>query len=238
MKKALIIGASSGIGRALAHRLAKEQYELGLMARREEKLKELQAELQVPSHTAFVDVKNAEEALVKVEALITQMGGVDLIILNSGTGFHNPNLDWNSDKETLETNVLGFCALAGFAFKYFSQRGQGHLVGISSIAALRGGDYAPAYNASKAFDSNYLEGLRKKAFKEGRDIVVTDIQPGFVDTDLIKGSQAFWVASADEAAEQICDAIRKRKTHAYITRRWRVIGWLMKLAPDWLYLRS
>ena len=126
---------------------------------------------------------------------------------------------------------------AGVAFKHFSQQGQGHLVGISSIAALRGGSKAPAYNASKAFMSNYLEGLRKKAFEDNVAITVTDIQPGFVDTAMAQHKDKFWVASPKQAAEQIYTAIRNRKKQAYITHRWRLVGWLLKVLPNWLYQR-
>lgn len=131
----------------------------------------------------------------------------------------------------------GFCALAVIAFNYFSAQGHGHLVGVSSIGALRGNDIAPAYNASKAFMSNYLEGLRKKAFKGGIPIIVTDIKPGFVDTKMAKGGNKFWVASPAQAAEQIYSVIQRKKTHAYIIRRWCLIGWLLKFMPNWLYDR-
>jgi short-subunit dehydrogenase len=144
-------------------------------------------------------------------------------------------LDWLKEQHTLDVNVYGFCALAGLAYNYFAEQGHGHLVGISSIGALRGNPVAPAYNASKAFMSNYLEGLRKKAFKDKIQITITDIKPGFVDTDMAKGEGKFWVASPRSAAEQIFAAIRNKKAHAYITRRWCLIGWLLKLMPNWLY---
>jgi short-subunit dehydrogenase len=114
-------------------------------------------------------------------------------------------------------------------------RGAGHLVGISSIAALRGNRYAPAYNASKAFVSNYLEGVRHRFNKMKLPIAVTDAQPGFVDTPMAKAPRRFWVASPQTAARQIVAAIRTRKHHVYITRRWRLVAWLMRIVPDVLY---
>jgi short-subunit dehydrogenase len=121
--------------------------------------------------------------------------------------------------------------------KLFLAQGYGHLAGISSIAALRGSWEAPAYNASKAFASNYLEGMHAKAVKSGKPIYVTDIQPGFVDTAMAQGEGLFWIASPQKAANQILEAIRKRKRHAYITRRWRLIGWILKLLPDFIYTK-
>jgi len=93
------------------------------------------------------------------------MGGVDLVVISAGTGHLNDGLDWDLENEAIKTNVTGFAVMANVAMKHFVKRGSGHLVGISSIAALRGGRQAPAYNASKAFESNYLEGLRQKVRK-------------------------------------------------------------------------
>jgi short-subunit dehydrogenase len=237
MKKAIIVGASSGIGKELAITLAKHDYEVGLMARRVELLNALQREIPTKSHVGYLDITQTSDAIEKIEEMIQKMEGMDLMVINSGIGFLNPELDWFKEQQTIAVNVSGFCALAGLAYKFFAKQGHGHLVGISSIAALRGNFVAPAYNASKSFISNYLEGLRKKAFKAGIPITVTDIKPGFVDTDMAKGVDKFWVATPQKAAEQIYSAIEKQKKHAYITRRWRLIGWLLKLMPNWFYQR-
>lgn len=237
MKKAIIIGASSGIGKELAITLANNGYEVGLMARRIELLKALKNEIQTKTHVGHIDLSKVPEAIEKIKTMIQTMQGVDLIVINSGTGFLNPELDWSKEQQTLDVNVYGFCALAGEIYKFFAKQKKGHIVGISSIGALRGNPIAPAYNASKAFMSNYLEGLRKKAFQEKLPIIVTDIKPGFVDTDMAKGEGKFWVATPKTAAEQIYSAINKQKQHAYITHRWRLIGLVLKLMPNWLYQR-
>lgn len=237
MKKAVIIGASSGIGRELALALAKQNYEVGLMARRVDLLNSLQQEIVTNTHVMQLDVSNCSHAIDAVQAMIKTMNGLDLIIINAGVGFINPDLDWGKEKETIEVNVSGFCAIAGLAFKHFSQQGSGHIVGISSIGALRGNGYAPAYNASKAFMSNYLEGLRIKAFKDNLNITITDIKPGFVDTDMAKGDKKFWVAPPRIAAEQILIAINAKSKETYVTRRWKLIGLLLKILPEWLYAR-
>lgn len=237
MKKVIIIGASSGIGRQLAITLAKNGYEIGLMARRVEMLEALQKEISTITHVGHLDISQVDEATEKVASMIEKMRGTDLIIINAGTGFLNHELEWLKEKKTLEVNVYGFCAMACVAYRYFAKQGYGQLVGISSIGALRGNAVAPAYNASKAFMSNYLEGLRKKAFQEKLPLIITDIKPGFVDTDMAKGEGKFWVASAKEAAEEITSVILRKKKHAYITKRWRLIGWLLKLIPESLYRR-
>lgn len=237
MKRAIIIGASSGIGKDLAIILAEHGYEVGLMARRVEKLEVLQKEIPTKTYIGHIDIAYPAEAIEKVQEMISKIGGLDLIVLNASIGFLNPELDLAKEIETINVNVQGFSVLAGLSYKYFSNQGHGHIVGISSIGSLRGNHHAPAYNASKAFMSNYLEGLRKKAFIGKIPMTVTDIKPGFVDTDMAKGEGKFWVASSKKAAEQIFSAIKSKKKHAYITYRWSLIGWLLKLMPDWLYFK-
>lgn len=237
MRKAIVVGASSGIGKELSIVLAKGGYEVGLMARRTKLLDALQKTIPTKTHVGHIDLSNVPEAIEKLRNMIQTMQGADLIVINSGTGFLNPELGWLKEQQTLDVNVYGFCAIAGEVYKLFAKQGQGHIVGISSIGALRGNPIAPAYNASKAFMSNYLEGLRKKAFQEKLPIVVTDIKPGFVDTDMAKGEGKFWVATPEQAAEQIFFSIRKQKQHAYITHRWKWIGWMLQCMPNWLYHR-
>lgn len=234
-KKAIVVGASSGIGFELAKTLSRQGYVLGLVARRTELLEKLQAEISTTSYVAKLDVSQASEVFKVLQSLLEQMGSVDLVIINSGVGYINHSLDWEKEFNTIEVNVTGFAAVANFAMKYFVEKKRGHIVGISSIAAIRGGGAAPAYNASKAFVSNYLEGLRQKASKLSLPITVTDIQPGFVKTAMAQGEGLFWVASPEKAADQIYLAIDSKKSHAYITRRWRLIAWLLKGIPGFLY---
>jgi len=232
-KKAIIIGATSGIGCELARVLSRDGYTIGITGRRRPLLEELKLEL---GDNVFIQVLDVTQATASNDLadLIQLMAGVDLVIISAGTGFVDPQLPWQKERETIETNVLGFAAVANTAWHYFSKIGTGHLVGISSVAAIRGGD-APAYNASKAFVSNYLQGLRCIAAKSGRSITVTEIQPGFVDTAMAQGEGLFWVSSPKKAATQIYTAIKNRKKHAYVTRRWRLIGWALKLLPEAAY---
>ncbi len=233
MKKAIIIGATSGIGKELAKLLSIEGYSLGISGRRLHLLEELKTELSTHTYIQDMDVSDSN-SIKGLQNLIAAMNGVDLIIISAGTGSVDPDLPWDKEKETIGTNVLGFAAMANVAYHHFNQKGSGHLVGISSIAAIRGGD-APAYSASKAFVSNYLQSLRYVISKSKASITVTDIQPGFVDTAMAKAPNLFWVASPQKAAIQIYETIKKKKKHAYITKRWRLIAWALKLMPDFIY---
>lgn len=232
MKKAIIVGATSGIGKELAVVLASQGYTLGLAGRRSECLEELKQSLSTKIFVCRIDVTETTEAMELLSQLVNDMQGVELVVISAGTGFENPCLEWSHEKATIDTNVSGFAAMANVAFRHFEQVGAGHLVGISSIAALRGGRVAPAYNASKAFVSNYLEGLRHRAMHARLPIAVTDIQPGFVDTAMAKGDGLFWVASPQVAARQIYRAIQRKAKHAYVTKRWRLFAWLFRILPD------
>lgn len=232
MKRAIIIGATSGIGRELAKRLAREGYALGLVGRRTELLDSLRAELPGTTvHTLTLDVAQDAEAMAALRELIARMEGLDLCVISAGVGFLNTDLDWDKEADTIAINVQGFAAMANVALKHFILHRKGHLVGISSVAALRGSGAAPAYNASKAFVSNYLDGLRQKVRRLKLPIAVTDVRPGFVATAMAQGSGLFWVATPEKAAKQIAEAIRLRKNRAYITRRWALIAALLKLMP-------
>ncbi len=234
MKNAIIIGASSGIGRALAEILASNGYNVGLASRRADLLREVADEIHTTSFVKVIDVSKPAEAMQSLRELIAEMKDVELFVISAGTGFINPKLDWDKENETIAVNVAGFTAMANVAVAHLADRGSGGLVGISSIAALRGNPDAPAYDASKAFMSNYLEGLRFRFTKLRLPVVVTDVQPGFVDTAMAKADRMFWVASPEKAAQQIFAAIRRRRKHVYVTRRWRLVAWLMKAMPDWL----
>ncbi|MDP2865410.1 MAG: SDR family NAD(P)-dependent oxidoreductase [Elusimicrobiota bacterium] len=237
MKKAIIIGATSGIGKELAKVLSENNYAVGIVGRRAELFTEFQKRNPSIIYLKRINVSQTTEAMNLLKELIKEMGGMDLIVISSGVGFINPELNWEAEKETIDVNISGFAAMANVAMRHFYKQGFGHLVGISSIAAIRGSGDSPAYNASKAFVSNYLEGLRQKVSKMGIPVTITDLRPGFVDTAMAKGEGLFWIASPQKAAKQIFKAMESKKKHAYITKRWRVIAWLLKIMPGWLYKR-
>ena len=237
MKKAIIIGASSGIGRAIACLLAIDGYHIGITGRRIELLEALKRDNPGAFTTAMIDVNDLDSITGKLNALVHEIGGLDLLIISSGTGDLNEELAFDIEKRTIETNVTGFTCIADWGFNFFQRQQAGHLVGISSIGGLRGSGAAPAYNASKAFQINYLEGLRQRAHKNGSGITITDVRPGFVDTAMAKGEGQFWVASVEKASRQIHRAIQQKRPVVYITRRWRLIAILLKWIPAGLYKR-
>jgi len=237
MKKAIVIGASSGIGLQLARVLSKDGYAVGLTGRRLELLNNLKKELPAQTFISQMDINNTSEAMDKLNGLIGEMGGVDLIVVSAGIGHINHELDWTKEQETITTNVLGVTAIINAAMQVFLTKKSGHLAVISSVAALWGSGECPAYNASKAFVSNYLEGIRCKVKKLKMDITVTDIKPGLVDTAMAKGEGLFWVMPLEKAADQIYTALRHKKDEVIVTKRWRIIAFLLKIMPKFLYYK-
>lgn len=234
-KKAIIVGATSGIGRELAKLLSNNNYIVGITGRRTILLEEIKSENPTSYFIKTLDITDTEQTEQRLNELKKEIGGLDLLILSSGIGDLNDNLDFEIEKRTIETNVLGFTLITNWAFNYFEEQKSGHLVAISSVGGLRGSRQAPAYNATKSFQMNYLEGLRQKAKKLNTNISVTDIRPGFVDTDMAKGEGLFWVSKVDKAAQQIFDAINRKKRVAYVTKRWRIIASILKNLPRPIY---
>ena len=233
-KKAIIIGSSSGIGRALAKKLSAEGYIIGLTGRSLERLQVLQKELPGESLAREIDVRNTREAIHGIRNLIMALHDLDLMIINAGVLSQNEKLQWNLEEEMIKVNALGFAAMANVASDYFAQKGAGCIVGISSVAAHRGSGRSPAYNASKAFISNYMEGLRQKFSSTA--VKVVDIRPGFVDTDMVRGRKGlFGIISPERAAADIFRAIQNGKGIAYVPSWWKIVMWFFKRIPEPLH---
>lgn len=234
MRKVIIIGATSGIGKELALRYLKAGDMVGITGRRKHLLDELQQHYPQQVFTEAFDV-TGNKNIAHLENLIGQLQGMDLFIYNSGYGEASRELNWAVDEKTVLINVNGFAETTNYAFNFFVKQGHGQIVGISSIASYRGNSWAPAYSASKAFMSNYLEGIRVKAERMKKAIIVTDIQPGYIKTDMLLGSKLFWVATLEKASKQIFAAIELKKQRVQVTKRWTLIAWLLKRVPYWLY---
>ena len=232
---AIVVGASSGIGEALAQELAAEGYEVGLTARRTERLVEIGAVLPTNAYVATMDVTDVTDAREGFDELVDAMPSVDLVVISAGVGHLNRDLEWEPERETVDVNVRGFTALATAAMAHFDDRGAGHLVGLSSVAAVFGNGSAPAYNASKAVVSTYLEGLRYRQAGRESDVTITTVEPGFVDTEMAMGE--FWMCSPETAARQIRRAIDRERDHVYVTRRWRLVAWVLNALPERLMQR-
>jgi short-subunit dehydrogenase len=237
MKKAIVIGASSGIGRELALLLAAEGYSVGITGRRLELLTELSGKNQEVFIPQQMDITCLENTVSQLNELVSKLGGLDLLVLSSGTGDINEMLNFEVEKCTIDTNVTGFTNIVDWAYQFFKNQNSGHLVAITSIAGLRGNGSAPAYNATKAFQINYLEGLSQKVHKQKLSINITDIRPGFVDTDMAKGEGKFWVSTIEKASRQIVKAIHRKKKVVYITKRWGIIAFIFRVLPRFIYDR-
>lgn len=236
-KTIIIIGATSGIGKALFENYAKNGNRLGIVGRRKNLLDELRCQHPSNTYTATADITKQDEIEQAVQSLHKELGSIDLAIVCSGTGEINPSLDYDVECPTLDTNVTGWTFVVDMLYHIFEQQGHGHLVAITSAGGLRGEPMAPAYSASKAYQINYMEALQKKAFKSGGHIKVTDIRPGLVDTAMAKGEGLFWVMPVEKVANQIIAAIRKKKSKAYITKRWHVLAIINKSLPFMFYKR-
>jgi short-subunit dehydrogenase len=233
--KVIIIGGTSGIGLALAKEFAAQGHAVAITGRRENLLEQAGRDSGGKIRGFRMDVTDIADAQPRLLAVIREMGGADIIVLNAGWGDINTKLDWSVEEKTIQTNVLAFAALAVTAYKYFADKGAGTLAGISSVAAVRGSGRAPAYGASKIFVSNYLESLRHHAAFLKLPVKIVEIRPGFVRTGMMKAKNAFWVAEPPQAAKQIYRAILRGEKCAYVTARWRLVAWLIRLLPDFIY---
>lgn len=231
---AIVVGASSGIGKALAEKLAEQGYRVSICARRIRLLEEIQQKQKNIYRCYEMDLTDVERSRDIFLKMLKDLGDVDIVVLNAGVNYRNPSLDTQIEQEILRVNVEGFMVLACEAMNYFRKNGKGHLVGVSSILGLKGSPACPAYAASKSYISNYMQALRGLVL--GLPIYVTDIRPGFVSTAMIgHKKESFLIATPEKAAGQIYQALLKRKKVAYITGRWNLIAFLYGLMPEFLF---
>lgn len=234
--RVIIVGATSGIGRKMVEMYAQKDYKVGITGRRKQLLDEIQKSYPNNIETECFDV-TGNGNITHLEALITKIGGINILVYSSGVGEPSKELSWEIDKRTVDTNVNGFIEIANWAFNYFIKQDNGQMVVISSVAANRGNSWAPAYSASKTFQSNYFEALAIKAYRMKRNISTTCIEPGFINTAMAKGNKRFWLVPTEKAVKQMINAIDKKKRKVYISRRWWIVAKLMKLMPFWIYKR-
>ena len=231
----IIIGATSGIGKTLFEKYAADGNRIGIVGRRTHLLDELRQEHPDMTVTATADITKQDETERAIDALHSELKHIDLAIVCSGTGDINASLDYDMERPTIDTNITGWTYVIDTLYNIFVQQGHGHLVAITSAGGLRGEPMAPAYSASKAYQINYMEALRKKAYKGGNNIHVTDIRPGLVNTAMAKGEGLFWVMPVEKVAHQIVAAIRKQKSKAYVTKRWHILAIINKNLPFSIY---
>lgn len=234
----LITGASSGIGKALAFEMAGRGYALGLAARREDELKQIQEQIlaKYPSakiavrHLDVTDYETIPEVLSYFSNLMKQ---IDIVMVNAGIGLGEKvgHGKFDQARKTIETNMIGAMATVDAAVAYFLRQGKGHVVGVSSVAAFRGMPGNASYCASKAGLAVYLEALRAEVLK--KHIRVTVLYPGYIDTPLnnMIPNRPFLI-SVEKGAAIIADLIEKKKKSSTVpVFPWNIIGRLLKILP-------
>ena len=236
MKKAIIIGATSGIGQEVAKCLLLEGWKIGVAGRRQSSLENLQRAAPDQIQIQALDVTQ-EDASEKLNLLIDKLGGMDLFLLSSGIGFQNMDLNMEVELNTAHTNVAGFIRMVDTAFTYFKKNGGGHLAVISSIAGTKGLGVAPAYSATKRFQNTYIDALAQLARMEKLPIAFTDIRPGFVKTALLKNDNYPLLMRPERVAQRIVRALTRKKRTVIIDWRYVTLVFFWKLIPDYIWER-
>lgn len=231
----LIIGATSGIGKELLSQYVKQEHKVIACGRRENILNEFQ-KLNAALKGVSLDICDLDSTIQTISGLFAQTR-IDIAIVTAGIGDLNPTLDNTIELNTLQTNVVAWTNCVDLLYNAFQKQGFGHLVLITSVGGLRGEPVAPAYSASKAYQMNYAEALKKKAFKNLQSLTITEIRPGLVDTAMAKGDGLFWVMPTSIIVKQILRAINKKQATCIVTKRWRIVHFIMRLLPWGLYKR-
>lgn len=239
MKKAIIVGGSSGIGEQVALLLLQEGYNIGLAARRLERLKEIQNKYGT-ERVKIIDLDvQKQDASNRLNDLINDLGGMDLYFHASGIGCQNIDLVSEIEIETSKTNCEGFIRLVTFAFNWFYQNKiKGHIAVISSIAGTKGLGVAPAYSATKAMQNTYIQSLCQLSKIKKADITFTDIRPGFVATELLNKNKHYpMLMKKEKVAKLIIKALKRKKRIAIIDWKFHLLVILWKLIPSCIWER-
>jgi len=240
---ALVIGASSGIGEALARRLAADGSRVALVARREAELQRAMDEINAAAGedravAVAHDVCMTGDVPELFQEIARVLGGLDLVIYAAGVmaSVGEDEYDTGKDRQMIDVNLMGAVAWLNPAVDRFARLGRGTIVGIGSVAGDRGRAGNPVYCTSKAAFHAYLEALRNRVARFG--VRVVTIKPGFVDTVMTRGKEGlFWVISADRAAEIILAKARRGTVTAYVPARWRLVMTIIRSIPSFVFSR-
>ena len=240
----LITGASSGIGKALAFELAKKGYSLALASRRSDILSQVRDDIisaHNPPAVAIrpLDVTDYDDVFKAVNEMAHELGGLDIVFANAGIGLGERvgRGDFKKMRRTIEVNLIGAIATVDAAAAYFLDRGRGHIVGTSSVAAFRGFPKNSVYSASKAGFAVYLEAVRLELYKKNIDVTV--LYPGYIDTPMnnMLKSRPFLI-SPEKGAAIIARLIEKKVKSTTVPRYpWNIVGRLMKILPTGVVAR-
>lgn len=238
MKRAIIIGATSGIGQEVAKLLIAEGWNIGIAGRREAELQKFKAQFPDKVEYEVIDIC-LPEATAQLDKLISKMGGMDLYFHSSGYGSQNLTLEEEIEIKTAMTNAIGFTRMIGAAYRHFRDRnnGKGHIAAISSVAGTKGLGAAPSYSATKRMQSTYIQALAQQSRINGEGIRFTDIRPGFVATDFLGGDNYPLLMRKETVAKEILKAIQKKKRKTVIDGRYKIIVLFWRMIPDWIWER-
>ena len=235
-KSVLITGATRGLGAGMARHFAERGYRLALTARKLADLERLQDELAPLSPSICIrelDVLDYDRIPQTLRECAEELGGLDIVVANAGIAqaAATGTGEFESMKTTLAINLTGAIATCEAAPALFREQGRGHLVGITSVAALRGMRRQAAYSASKAGLSTYLESARCETLHE--PITVTELAPGYIDTDLNRSipSRPFLV-SGDKGTAYMVDLIEHGSRFSYVPPwPWTLVAQVLKILP-------
>lgn len=238
MKRIVIMGATSGIGRVVAETFARAGWQVGAAGRNENALKELKAAYPEAVHYARIDV-TADDAAHHLRSLIDRLGGMDIYFHASGIFIEDETLKPESEIATLQTNVVGFARMVSAAFRYFRDHAvEGQIAAITSIAGTKGIGRMADYSSSKKFQQTYLTALDQLARNKGYKIAITDIRPGWTQTPLVRSDRRYpMIMDVDDVARQTIHAILQRRRMKIVDWRWNIVTRLWSLLPDRLWER-
>jgi short-subunit dehydrogenase len=236
MKRIIIYGASSGIGKALACMYAEQGDKVAVAARRIDNLKEMQR--QFPNNLIPFQVDVTDNSREQFNQMVEALQGADLVVYCSGMGKQNVEFDMDIEYRTIDVNVTGFTSVVAAVVEYGSKAGHHvQFATISSIASTKGLGVSASYSATKMYQVRYLESMRQLASIKGWDMGFTVIKPGFIATDFIKDRKYPMTMTLDYAAKRIKRAIDKRKNSAVIDWKWAIVVGFWKMIPNWLWYK-
>ena len=236
--RAIVVGASSGIGAACAVELAKRGYQIALVARRQEELETVAEKCDKVAGKSVTrvylhDVMNITEVPELFDRIGEEMGGIGLVIYASGTMGKRDveGYDTLNDAQIVAVNLMGAIAWLNEAADLFTRLKSGTIIGVSSIAGERGRRKNGVYGATKAGFSQYLESLRNRLSQYG--VRVVTIKPGYVDTEMVKSiKDPLWLISAEEAGRRIVESASRGPETLFVPRRWGLVAWVMRNMPS------
>lgn len=236
-KRAIIMGATSGLGKGVALGLLQEGYTIGVAGRRTEELEKIKTQAPDKVFVKVIDV-TADDAPTLLLELINEMGGMDLYFHSSGYGKQNEALDVKIEKQTVLTNTYGFTQMIDTVFNYYkTNEKSGRIAVISSVAGTKGLGAAPSYSATKRFDWTYIEALAQLAHMQKLNIKFTDIRPGFVSTDFIAGSNFPLQMTTEYAVKHILKAVLAGRRKATIDWKYKIVCFFWHLLPSCIWER-